>query len=107
MPLPTFCSRKEATTKNANTLTLTMLRSLRQQIHVEENRQRCRETLQTFNLADNVSTVLQSIHFAAPSRHASRATRRHRRSGAAAASSVRTDRHRRSRTAGGSVVAEN
>ena len=68
MPLPTFCSRKEATTKNANTLTLTMLRASRPQIYVEEDRQRCRETLQTFNLADNVSTVLQSTHFAAPSR---------------------------------------
>ena len=33
----------------------------------EEGRQRCRLTLATFGLTDNVSTVLQPTHFAAPS----------------------------------------
>ena len=64
-----------------------MMRAAGLQI-LEEDRQRCRATLRTFNLTENVSTVLQSIHFAAPSRRLIAATPRHRRSGAAAARRV-------------------
>ncbi len=52
--MSTFCSR----TQHNYPLNLTMLRDPGLQLR-EEGRQRCRLTLATFGLTDNVSTVLQ------------------------------------------------
>ena len=68
--LLSHAQRKQKKRDNAK---FKMMRALGLQI-LEEDRQRCRATLRTFNLTENVSTVLQSIRFAAPSRRLIAAT---------------------------------